>query len=269
MNPLLISLTHFRNKLQQHPFFTSWIFFFVLGLFSIASPSLAASEKTLEELFEEVTVTGTIDPLDYTNEMVIDIPTIGQLNLNFSLMLEEAGFADRNMFGLYDTVTQNHFPIFGGEDSLGSQLSATLTSDNRLLIGDMTYDVAGPLSFYLGRQDKKRFQTFYSNDSHRGISQALVYQGSGQELSLFGINTTFTHTSYMLAFEDVKAGKSDQDYNDMVVFAEALLQLPEPEPQSSQAFLASNDVRVPEPSILSGLAMIATLALARKQTSQS
>ncbi|MDJ0598245.1 MAG: PEP-CTERM sorting domain-containing protein [Crocosphaera sp.] len=266
MNHLLIPLTNFKNQLQLHPFFVYLVFFLILGVSTIPNPSLAASEKTLEELFEEITATGIIDSLDYTNEIFIDIPTIGMLDLNFSLMLEEAGFAHRNIFGIYDTVTQNHFQIFAGEAKSGSQLSATLTSDSQLVIGDMTYDVEGPISFYLSRNPKKRSQTFYSNYIRRGIPQALVYEGAGQQLSFSGINTSFTDTDYIIAFEDQKVLGSDQDYNDLVIFAQTVLKLPQP--PASPSIILNNDVAIPEPSLLSGLGMVATLGLARKRTSK-
>lgn len=242
----------------------------MLGGTAIPNPSLAASEKTLDELFEEIAVTGTIDPLDYITETFIEAPTEGILDLSFSLLLEEAGLADKNVFGIYDTVTQQQFEIFSGEAGVGNQFDVSITSDNELLIGEMTYDLEGPISFYLGRQHINRSETFYSNDSHGRTPQALVYQGSGQQLSFNGIDTTFTNDSYIVGFEDMKARWSDQDYNDLVVLAKAILRLPEPEPAIAIAdsFIPANTT-VPEPSLLSGLAMMAMLTVARKRATEN
>ncbi|MGK7954582.1 MAG: PEP-CTERM sorting domain-containing protein [Crocosphaera sp.] len=267
MNRLLIPLTHLTTKLQQNPSLVCLTFLVMLGGTVIADPSLASSEKSLEELFEEITVEGTIDPLDYLTETFIDIPTEGTLDLSFSLLLEEAGFSERNIFGIYDTVSQNHFEIFSGEAGVGSQFDASITSDSQLVIGDMTYDLEGPLSFYLGRQNRRDFQKFYSNDSKGKISQALVYQGSGQQLSFNGVDTSFTDSSYMIGFEDIHVSRSDRDYNDAVVLAQAVLRLPEPDPAPGEPFPPANTV--PEPSLLSGLAMIAMLTVARKRTTEN
>lgn len=266
MNHLLIPLTNLRNKLQKNPFWASLTFMLMLGSVTTPNPSFAASEKSLDELFEEMTVTGIIDPSDFITETFIDIPTEGILDLSFSLLLEEAGFANINTFGIYDTVTQQNFEIFSGVAEVGSQFNASITSDNELLIGDLTYDLEGPISFYLGRNGRRRSEIFYSNDSHRGVSQALVYQGSGQQLSFNGIETTFTDSSYIIGFEDKKASRSDRDYNDLAVFAQAISRLPEPIPVAALPALVTPANTVPEPSLLLGLAMMTTATIARKRT---
>lgn len=262
---LLIRSNNLINQLKRNSFFAYVTFSLILGIFAIPNPSMAAGEKSLEELFEEITLTGTIDSFDYSDEVVIDIPTNGLLELDFSLMLEEAGFANRNSFGIYDTVTQNRFQIFGGEAVLGSQFQATITSDSQLLIGEMTYELEGPLSFYLSREGKKSSKTFYSNDSYDGISQALVYQGEGQQLSFGGVETSFTDNDYIIAFEDQKVHWSDQDFNDLVVFLDTSLILPEPAPALLPSLTPSNNSSIPEPSLLSGLTMMAILGIVRKQ----
>ena len=271
MKHLLICIINLRNQLQQNPFWVYFTFLLMLAGTAIPNPSLAASEKSLEELFEEITVTGTIDPSDYITETFIDAPTEGILDLSFSLLLEEAGFSERNVFGIYDTVTQNHFEIFSGEAGVGSQFDVSITSDSQLLIDEMTYDLEGPISFYLGRQNRKRFETFYSNDSNGRTPQALVYQGSGQQLSFNGIDTTFTDSSYILGFEDKKVPRGDGDYNDMAVLAQAVLRLPEPEPVSvlalATSFVPAN--KVPEPSLLSGLAIMTMLTIAQKRSTEN
>ncbi|WP_024750161.1 hypothetical protein [Crocosphaera subtropica] len=267
MPHLLILLCNLRNQLKQNRFFIYLTFFMVLGLGGTQHPSLAAPNESLEDFFEQTTVSGTIDSSNAINEVFINVPTVGMLDINFSLMLEEAGFASRNTFGLYDTVSKNYFQIFGGEATPGSRLSATVTSHSQLLIGDLTYDLEGPLSFYLSRNLKQQSQTFFSNDIRNGVPQALMYQGQGEGLLFNDIDTFFTEDDYIIGFEDKDARQSDKDYNDMVILAQTVLRIPEPaEPED---FAPNNNVTIPEPSLLSGLGMMAMLALIRKRASQS
>ncbi len=258
-----IALRSLRNRLNRDPVFVSLTFFAALGVGFISSSSTPASAQSLDSFLEETTVTGTIGSSNLRNNLVIDVPTQGMLDLNFSLILEDAGLASRNTFGLYDS--NRYFEIFDGDATVGNQLSATITSESKLLIGDMSYDLGGPVSFYLSRNLEKPSKTFLSNDIYKGVPQALMYQGEGEELLLNDINIPFTEDDYIIGFEDRKASQSDQDYNDMVVLAQTVLRLPEP----SEPAIPNDSVGVPEPSLLSGLGVMAMLGILRKRTSES
>ncbi|EAZ90587.1 hypothetical protein CY0110_20358 [Crocosphaera chwakensis CCY0110] len=260
-----IVLRNLRNRLNRDPFFVYLTFFTLLGVGLIQNPSIASPKKSLQNFLDQTTVTGDIGSSNSIDEIFFDIPVEGMLDINFSLILENAGLASRNTFGLYDTVSNNYFQIFDGEATVGNQLSATITSESQLLIGGMTYDLEGPVSFYLSRNLEQKSKTFLSNDIYSGIPQALMYQGEGEELLLDDINIPFTEDDYIIGFEDKKASQSDRDYNDMVVLAQTVLRLPEP----SEPGIPSNSTGVPEPSLLSGLGMMAMLAIARKRTSES
>ncbi|WP_339377190.1 hypothetical protein [Cyanothece sp. BG0011] len=262
MPDLLIPLRNMRNQLNQHPFLVYLTFLGVLGVGFMSNLSNPASAQNLDSFLEDTTVTGTIDSSNAISEILFDVPTAGSLDLTFSLMLEEAGLASKNTFGLYDTANNKFFEIFAGEATPGSTLSASITSESQLLIGGMSYDLAGPVTFYLSRNLRQSSETFLSNDIYSGMPQALMYQGEGEEIRLNDLNTPLTNNDYLIGFEDRKGRRSDKDYNDMVVLAQTVLRLPEP----SEPAIPSNDVTIPEPSLLSGLGMMAILGMAKRRT---
>lgn len=260
-----IILRSLKKRLNRNSFFVYLTFFTVLGVGLIPEPSIAAPKKSLQKFLNETTVTGAIGSSNAIDEIFIDIPIEGSLDVNFSLILEDAGLKRKNTFGLYDTVSNNYFEIFDGDATVGNELSATITSDSELVIGDISYDLEGPLAFYLSRDLEKPRETFLSNDIYKGIAQSLMYQGEGEQLSLDDDTITpFTENDYIIGFEDKKAPRSDQDYNDMVVLAQTVLRLPEP----SEPVTPDDTTGVPEPSLLSGLGVMAMLVISKRTASR-
>ncbi|MDJ0511643.1 MAG: PEP-CTERM sorting domain-containing protein [Crocosphaera sp.] len=223
---------------------------------SLSSPSQAA-EISLGQFFDKITVTGEIEDNQIVSSSLIDIPDIGFKELTFSLMLERAGFSHINSFGLHDAATDTFVTIFDGSAKAGDQLSARINSDSELWLGDTYYTLGGPVSFYLQRGQKR----FFADDVYRRRkSQALTYQGDGEELSFSGIDVEFDQDDLILAFEDTKSG--DWDYNDFVVNLDVLWE--QPLETLSLQNIVTSDTAVPEPSLLLGLGGLALLGTLRK-----
>ncbi|MEM8779024.1 MAG: PEP-CTERM sorting domain-containing protein [Cyanobacteria bacterium P01_G01_bin.49] len=246
-------------KMQQNSFFKSLIYsavFLILGI-SSSSKSVAANLSSLHNFFDNTTVAGTIDAEEYSESTYFGIPKTGFLDLNVSLMLERAGYAKKNGFGLYDAAGETFISLFDGAATAGDQASVRITSDSQLLFGDLSFTLEGPVSFYLERDGKR----FFANDSNNGVPQSLVYTGQGQQLSFSGVENDFLSSDRIIAFEDTWNG--DKDYNDMMVFVESILQ--QPILTSPNDLKLSNAEGIPEPSFLSGLGIITLLGIAYKR----
>jgi len=116
-----------------------------------------------------------------------------------SIILEIAGFAPQNTFGIYEPGnTNNQFQLFDGGDTVPDRMtfnSSTLGTNN--------------FAFYISTPENN---TFFQEDSlNGGAAQSLVFDEGG------GL--------YTVAFEDKVFANSDQDFNDFVVQTKAV---PEP-----------------------------------------
>ncbi|MDR9426368.1 MAG: DUF4114 domain-containing protein, partial [Marinobacter sp.] len=74
--------------------------------------------------------------------------------------------------------------------------------------------------------------TFYSElaENPNGEDQMVAYQGgNGDTIQLPGSNqTVWTSGGWIVAFEDTLYSQSDKDFNDLVVFIESAMPVPEP-----------------------------------------
>lgn len=173
-----------------------------------------------------------------------------------TLIIELAGLAGTNKFGIYDANNQNNLlEIFQGND----KGNATLKEGARITFtpSGNGYDVtiaeisggdggneggartgfisSSNFGFYLDSTAGTNGGLFYTEDDKNtnGDAHALVYGGTGSTLSLTGseINSSPTFEQgkdWILAWEDVKYGPSDKDFNDMVLFVDNVGAVPEP-----------------------------------------
>ena len=145
------------------------------------------------------------------NQVANDSYWTAELNPAAYLVIEVAGYAPNNAFGLYQAGTpSNKLQVFSGADS---GMSGKV-------------NIAVPLSwtafgFYL--ENTTAGFTWYSDAAlNGGLDHFVAFQGAaGATLS----NATFDANDYVLAIEDLNLG--DQDYNDMVVLVQNVNSVPD------------------------------------------
>lgn len=164
-----------------------------------------------------------------------------------TIMLEIAGFASTNKFGIYN---RNGFKaqLFQGSNSLSDRALLSFNNGNLSVTnfhsgngsGNTSKDYAGfgnIFGFYLERADGVTFYTENARNPNQS-QQAVVYRGNNQtELLIPGTNQiTFTDNRFIIAFDDLLrvGGSSDGDFQDMVVLVDSIE--PASVPESSPAF---------------------------------
>jgi hypothetical protein len=145
-------------------------------------------------------------------------------NATFTLMLELAGNAPNNAFGIYNIDDPNTnpalFQVFPGSATAGYFATAHFGPSGALRV--FLYDnSATPLGFTdYSNVNRNRFGfyldgpggTFYSDDARNGgNAQAVTYDGTGAN---FG--------DWWEAFEDLPLQSSDADYNDMILLLQSV-----------------------------------------------
>lgn len=162
-----------------------------------------------------------------------------------TVIIEIAGNANSNAFGIYDATNGNTVQLFGGPAdqadqalvSIGQNGQVTIIYLQRDLNGSMTasnfwtsgagYFSQNMFGYYLGTGEG----TFYSESTRNagGADQMVAFQGDGDTIKLPGNNGgVWGSSSYILAWEDVNYAQSDKDFNDFVVYVESVTGIPEP-----------------------------------------
>ncbi len=189
---------------------------------SAASVSFGTSDDgsgySLQELLDGITESGGIDTVN--DQTGIEVFTNDLTNGDEALlMLEVAGWADGNEFGIYNTTdrTQKH-TIFGGS----AKPKDVQTVDFNM------YETFG---FFLESEGDGSFYT-ESALNPGNSQQAVVYEGDGTTTFQADFGGFFGKGDFILAFEDVwRQGNrsfNDSDFNDMVVRVGSIEAVPEP-----------------------------------------
>jgi Domain of unknown function (DUF4114)/PEP-CTERM motif len=145
-----------------------------------------------------------------------------------TILLELAGNASTNSFGLYDLSNPaNRLSIFSGSDTAGADAVIQLTVVNGTDWLVTVQGSSGPstsitlhqaaFGFYLGTA---QYGSFYSETSRNtdGMDHMYAYAGTNTPfLSGPLAPSVFSTGDYILAWEDLPASNSDRDYQDFVV----------------------------------------------------
>lgn len=218
----------------------------------ISSSSWDGDHKALECLFngsgysDECTgaSSGWItsgDPLNPNEEYITSAAwMIGSSTASFaSIIIEIAGHAHINTFGMYDLNNPNNrLELFNGPQTTGASgvvqylgngdylftnLSISLTQSTANLGGET-------FGWYLGAVGN----IFYSDASlnPNGSDQLVAFQGGdGRSANFFGKGALpWLPNEWVLAWEDLPYNSSDKDFNDFVVLVESVAPVPVPEP---------------------------------------
>ena len=143
-----------------------------------------------------------------------------------TMIIEIAGFAGSNTFGIYDSSnTLNAVELFSGTDTAGTQTVMSIKLDGSVYVGlvDTGIDFAGnSFGYYLGVSATGN--TYYSDTSLNTdtTDHMLAYQGTGDMISIGGNAAgAWTPNEYALAWEDLSGG-GDLSYDDMVLMVESV-----------------------------------------------
>jgi hypothetical protein len=162
-----------------------------------------------------------------------------------TIVIELAGNANTNTFGIYDANNHNKVQLFGGAADQADQAVVSIGANGQVVVtflqrdsnGALTavsstftgagYFTGGVFGYYLGTGGG----TLYSQASLNagGADQMVAFQGDGDIIKLPGNQPgAWGTSSYVLAWEDIAYAASDKDFNDFVVYVESVKGVPEP-----------------------------------------
>lgn len=226
-------------------------FFLLMGT-SMAVTVLPGNETPLQTVLDDITVGGD-SSIDVNEDQINDefdstwsiTASTGSIA---TLIIEIAGYAGTNSFGIYDVNDiNNRLTLFGGPDNQLDSTTLHVSSDAQ---GGFNFDSYGVydtgfryngsatfstqnFGYYLsGTDSRQNTFTFFSDTllNEDEYDHMVAYQGNDQDvISLDGGQTTGTWTDneYILAWEDLMGG-GDEDFNDMVLIVESVEPVPEP-----------------------------------------
>lgn len=162
-----------------------------------------------------------------------------------TIIIEIAGNAGTNTFGIYDPYGGNMVTLFGGPADQADQAMVSIGASGQVVTTYLQRDASGVLQAFnwwvspIGYFNGNTFGyflgtgagTFYSERARNGgHDQMVAYQGDGDLIRIpgnFGASA-WGSSSYILAWEDIRYDLSDKDFNDFVVYVESVRPTPEP-----------------------------------------
>jgi hypothetical protein len=216
----------------------------------------ASGEPSLQQTFNDLF--GTANAPDVRNDCLSDGAGPGRDGnwqstgaSSATIMLELAGFADFNTFGLYDPANPHRrLEVFGGRLGPGSTASLVFTNvaGGTQVAMSIVGSPAAPrvvtfssdaFGFFLSTPEGNTFFT-QSSLNAGGADRTYAYRGEGQTFMRGpAVWTEFGANDAILAYEDLVHG--DDDFQDFVVLVRGV----EPIPLPAAAML-----------LLSGLALV-------------
>lgn len=205
----------------------------------------ANGEQTLQQVLDGITIGGpsSVDVASdqYANDALWELGGSGGA---FSqIVVEIAGYAAINSFGIYDAVDPGkRVEIFSGPATAGTssaRATFSILDDGQVVrnLFDETgvYFAGNLFGFYLSTPH----HTWYSQSALNGdgADHMLAYQGSGDTVKIG--NTAagpWTDNEFVMAWEDLGRQHWDYDYNDFVVMVESVRGVSVPEPGSLALF---------------------------------
>lgn len=213
----------------------------LLLLSTCASPQVFAacvfggsSEPSLQSVFDSILPAGTLSATDDCLDAAADARWTAPGEAVATIIIELAGFAGSNEFGIYDVSDPlNRVTVFGGADGVGSTTTIELRADgseysvwaDAVHAGDFATNTFG---FYLATPQG---YVFTSDPSHNSDGQDHLYSYQGNGATFLGgplAGQTFAATMYLLAFEDLLIPQGDEDFQDFVAAASFVVPIPLP-----------------------------------------
>jgi hypothetical protein len=200
----------------------------------ISDTSWDGAGKDLQSLFN-----GWVGP-GYDVDSSYQTPdywTIGATGTSAAtFIIEIAGNASYNTFGLFDrNDTDNRLEVYNGGASSGAKRAITYNPlTDEYAVGDLlTWTLVdsatfsgSSFGFYL---DGPGGTFFSAAELNGGNEQMVAFQGDGRTSNFMGTgNAPWLSNEWVLAWEDLPYGGSDQDFNDLVLIMESVTPVPEP-----------------------------------------
>ncbi|MFA5865566.1 MAG: PEP-CTERM sorting domain-containing protein [Phycisphaerae bacterium] len=183
----------------------------------------SSSELSLQQVLNNITTSGFVDATnDQINAAIFTNQGSGGAVATF--VIEIAGSADSNTFGIYDYFDPSKkAQVFSGLDTAGGQKLISFMANGDIKVNFITVATFNPtvqFGFYLDGPKG----TFYSEDSlNGGNAQAVILRGKGAEIQMPGFNPgIFSSDEYIVAFENAPFATADRDYQDLVVHVESI-----------------------------------------------
>jgi len=224
------------------------LLFLVLGVFLTAGSAWATYiaesggdgvNSSLQDILDGITVPGpsSVDASGDQNDALADSVDsywniTGSGESLATMIIELAGYASSNSFGIYDPANPDiHAELFGGTNGEGDQVRLSIKTDGSIYINlaDTNLDLASGHSF--GYYMTSPQGAFYSDTSLNtdNFDHMVAFQGQNQDtVELPDLDAgVWTNNEYIFGWEDLSGG-GDRDYQDMVLMVGSVQPVFEP-----------------------------------------
>ena len=215
---------------------------FIAGVLFLLLSSHSNAELSLQAVLDSITIGGS-SSIDVSTDALSDMDdslwqmTGSGIGVN-ALVVECAGYAGTNKFGIYDMYDKDvKVEIFDGAAGAGEKVIISIMNGDVYVgnvfsgIKDSEIDFAtNSFGFYLDSSDGDGGGIWYSDtDKNKdGMDHMLAFQGKGDIVQVGATVGPWIEDEYILAFEDLSQRCSDNDYNDFVVMTPSITNVPQP-----------------------------------------
>ena len=218
----------------------------------------AFAEPSLQNVMDGIAVDGSLDINATTDYLSDDSDTYwsvsGRGQGGATMVVELAGNAGSNVFGIYNRYTGTKVDLFGGAAANGDIVNISISAAGTLTVNSQDWawvdDDANPITPDVWQQVGGGFtstagfgannfgfflrtpaETFYSDSTKNSDTSDHLhaFAGNDEAVQIEGFSAgNFLKEDYLLAWEDLAAPGWDADYQDMVLMIESITPVPAP-----------------------------------------